>query len=104
MKHDMKQPNVVVCLCDQLRAFIETDSWQIGIRTTRHLYGMALDPETRAVANGRLYFFDIKEYPLQSRNLADTAEAPDVAAGLRERLKAWDRTAPWRAGDAGAAE
>lgn len=75
--------------------FIETDQYQIGIRTATHLYGMQLDRTSREIANPALYFFDLRSDPYQERNLAGTCEQPDTAARLRARLAAWHAQTPW---------
>jgi len=95
-------------------AFIETPSFQIGIRTPRHLYGITLRRPERVLSDSRLYytvgdrgkgkpaisddrfqFFDLKEDPYEMNNLAGTDQQADTAAGLRQRLVEWHRATPW---------
>lgn len=77
-------------------AFIETDGYNIGIRTPTHLYGMAIQREKpQVITNDQLYFFDLRRDPLEMKNLAGTDEQRELAASLRRRLAAWNQSTPW---------
>lgn len=77
-------------------AFIETDGYDIGIRTPTHLYGMAIQREQpQVITNDQLYFFDLRRDPLEMKNLAGTDEQRELAASLRRRLAAWNQSTPW---------
>ncbi|MBI2439882.1 MAG: sulfatase-like hydrolase/transferase [Lentisphaerae bacterium] len=76
-------------------AYIETGSYQVGIRTLTHLYGMGFDPQSREITNDRLCFFDLKQDPLQQHNLAATAGQAQMDDELRQRLRQWHEHTPW---------
>lgn len=76
-------------------AFIETDSWQLGIRTPSHLYGIQLDPKTRRVLDDRLYFFNMETDNYQENNMAKTNKESSTAELLRTRLIEWHETTEW---------
>ncbi len=76
--------------------FIETDQYQIGVRTATHLYGMQLDRANRSISNPALYFYDLRNDPYQERNLAGTTEQADTAMRLRNSLIAWNEKTRWQ--------
>lgn len=80
-------------------AFIESPTWEIGIRTLTHLYGAQLDQEgehgAHAIADDGHQFFDVANDPYEFRNLAKTDEQKDVSDELRERLLNWNSETPW---------
>ena len=81
-------------------AFIETDPMFferpcIGIRTPTHLYAMKLDEDRRQIEDDRFWFFDMQKDPWQLCNLIESGRQQNLAADLRERLRAWNRETPW---------
>ncbi len=81
-------------------AFIETDPTFfgrpcIGIRTPTHLYAMKLTKDWRRIEDDRFWFFDLRDDPLQVKNLNESGQQQDVAAELSERLQLWNRETPW---------
>ncbi len=80
---------------EENHVFIETDALQIGIRTSRYLYGMQIDFETKKITNDALYFFDLKQDPYQQNNLAGTEKKKNTAEKLRRKLITWHKNTPW---------
>ena len=76
-------------------SMIETSGFHIGVRTPSHMYGMELAKDKLTITDDRLYFFDLQNDPFEVNNLAKTGEESDLAAQLRRRLTAWNKTTPW---------
>lgn len=95
-------------------AFLEGADGDLSIRTPSHKYTVSTTNQAvdlmlkghplpaggaeRRVLEGGETLFDLREDPLETRNLLEgsTAEtAGGIAAELRQRLLAWDRQTPW---------
>lgn len=76
-------------------AFIETDTYEIGIRTPAHMYGMKIDQDKRDIVDEEFCFFDLINDSYEEYNLAKTDQQRDIAKDLRARLKAWHENTPW---------
>lgn len=89
-------------------AVIETDAIFfgrpcLGIRTPTHLYGMKLTEDARHIEQEAAWFFDLRQDPYETNNLAETDGQAALATELRERLRHWHAATPWLAdgGEAG---
>jgi len=83
------------------RCFIETDQYQIGVRTARTSMACSSIARRAKIANPALCFFDLRTDPYEGRNLAGTREQAETAAALEERLTAWNARTPWLEVDTG---
>lgn len=81
-------------------AFIETSNGAVGIRTSRHLYGIRKErlPGGKAgkVVDERFLFFDLANDPYELNNLIQAQADSEVATYLRGRVLKWDAETPWK--------
>ena len=76
-------------------AVVETSEDGTGLRTLTHSYGLPRDDGNgNALADEPHRFHDLTIDPYQLAPLSP-ADAPDVAADLDARLRAWDAATPW---------
>jgi choline-sulfatase len=80
-------------------AYIETPPFHfgrpcVGVRTPTHLYGAYLSAERGEMAE--LWgFYDLRDDPLQERNLIETGAQAECACELHAQLAAWHEGTPW---------
>ena len=76
-------------------AFIETNEYKIGIRTTEYLYGMQIARDGKEIINDSLCFYDLKDDPYEKNNLAFEECGTFAANKLKNRLIEWNDKTPW---------
>lgn len=76
-------------------AFIETDSYKIGIRTPEYMYGIEISKDEKEVINDALYFYNVKNDPFELNNNAGTEYDTQTADNFRNILFKWNEKTPW---------
>lgn len=87
--------NIVLCICDQLRAFELGCYGNPAVRTPTQTYGLKLNADLRTIAEGEEQYYDLLQDPYRLHNAAADAETAAVRAELGERLRRWNRETPW---------
>ena len=79
-------------------AFIETDSYKIGIRTPEYMYGIEISRDEKEVINDALYFYNIKNDPFELNNKAGTEYDAQIADNFKNIIFEWNKKTPWMVG------
>ena len=88
------RPNIILCICDQLRAFEVGCYGNPVIRTPNYLYALPLNGD-RSPGDAPQHFYAMADDPYQLNNLADRAAEYPVTRELDARLRAWHAATPW---------
>jgi arylsulfatase A-like enzyme len=79
-------------------AIVESPDGGVGIRTPRHMLGVAHREgfeAPRRLAEKPYMLYDLQDDPLQTHNLVDDPDCKALRDDLFARVRAWDASTPW---------
>ncbi|MBC2603252.1 sulfatase-like hydrolase/transferase [Puniceicoccus vermicola] len=79
---------------EQNLAFIETPGGEIGVRSSIHMLGAKIDPESNSILEDEMIFYDLEQDPFEENNIAGNLDSLPLQNALFQRLQSWHAKTP----------